>query len=435
MRASFVVPSWHYWADPLKLQPMWEMYYATVLNVAGQGLDVDIIDLRGQSKGKDLRSLVETIPERDVFFFWIMKSGDAVEVEGIAALLKQRFPACRVIAGGTHVDMCTDRSIERFDAVVTGPGETALIAAARNSTRDSGALFVGNYGEDRFDSTPFPDRGLLPRDRVVNTSLFAQYGGEAATSMYMSRGCVYSCAFCVYNVPNELQVRSTQMLQHELMYLKENYGIRAINLRDEVAIHPNRKIAEACLNELKDADVIWRGQTTTLAKREQLELAADSGCVELSVGVETVDDQVMRIINKKWQTSAGIRRFFSDARDLGIKVKVCLILGLPGEPENIVEKTIEFLEEVDPDFASVSGFCPVPGSPIARNPEAFGIEYIDDDLSKHAHLLYRFADDEEVGLPFRYAKVGPWGPTFTREQIASNIMDVQRWLGERGKTY
>ena len=26
----FVVPSWHYWTNPLKLQPMWEMYYATV---------------------------------------------------------------------------------------------------------------------------------------------------------------------------------------------------------------------------------------------------------------------------------------------------------------------------------------------------------------------------------------------------------------------
>lgn len=435
MKASFVIPSWHYWADPLKLQPMWEMYYATVLNESNNGLEVDLIDLRGKSSGSDLSDLVASIPERDAYLFWIMKSGDAVEVEGIASLLKRQFPDSRLIAGGTHVDMCTERSRERFDAVVTGPGETALLAAALDTSGNAGQVFEGDYEVDRFDTTPFPDRGLLPVDRVVNKSLFGQYGGELATSIYMSRGCVYSCAFCVYNVPNELQVRSAQMLRHELTYLKENYGVRAINLRDEVAIHPNRKIAEACLNELKDADVIWRGQTTTLAKREQLELAADSGCVELSVGVETVDDQVMRIINKKWQTSAGVRRFFSDARDLGIKVKVCLILGLPGEPENIVEKTIEFLEEVDPDFASVSGFCPVPGSPIARNPEAFGIEYIDEDLSKHAHLLYRFADDEEVGLPFRYAKEGPWGPAFTREQIASNIMDVQHWLGERGKTY
>ncbi|MEB3197670.1 MAG: radical SAM protein [Candidatus Sericytochromatia bacterium] len=435
MKAGFIVPSWHYWADPFKLQPLWEMYYATVLNKANKGIEVEIFDLRGEGPTGPQEGFLEKIPERKIYLFWIMKSGDAIELEAIAASLKSRDAQCVTIAGGTHVDMCTARALEYFDKVVTGPGESALWEAINSVGDSSQRLFRGDYKVDRFDSTPYPDRSLLPAERVINSKLFSQYGEEPATSIYMSRGCIYRCGFCVYNVPNELQVRHPEMLRSEIQYLKSTYKIKAINLRDEVAIHPSPKISEQCLNILKDEGVIWRGQTTTLASTKQLKLAAESGCVELSVGVETVDPKVMKIIKKDWQNLTGIRRFFADAKEFGIKVKICLILGLPGESADIVEKTVKFLEEIDPDFASVSGFCPVPGSPIAKDPESYGIEMIDQDLSKHAHLLYRFSKDEEVGLPFRYKPDGPWGPTFTREQIIGNIQKIQDWLSSRNKTY
>lgn len=435
-KIGVVVPSWHYWANPFKLQPLWELYYATVLQEALPESVVEVIDLRRVARTDSFDDVVDSIPECDAYVFWIMKSGDANEVESIARTLKSKFPRCRTIAGGTHVDMCLGRTLEHFDYAVTGPGETTLVEAIRDDARHlNGKHFKGDYSVDRFDNSPFPDRSLLPFPSIVNKELFSEYGQIPATSMYMSRGCVYSCAFCIYNVPNELQVRNPEILRQEIRYLKSEFGVKGINLRDEVAIHPSPKISEECLTILRDEEIVWRGQTTTLAKRRQLELAKESGCLELSVGVETVDENVMAIINKKWQKEDGIDRFFDDAKDLGIRIKVCLILGLPGEPPDIVEKTIAFLEKANPDYASVSGFDPVPGSPIARFPEKYGIEWIDQDLSKHAHLLFRFSDDEDVGLPFRYAPEGPWGPAFSREKISSNIREVQHWLQERGKVY
>ena len=76
---------------------------------------------------------------------------------------------------------------------------------------------------------------------------------------------------------------------------------------------------------------------------------------------------------------------------------------LPGEPKNIVEKTINFIKSNDIDYVSLSGFCPMPGSPIFNNPEKYDIETIDKDWSKHAHLLLDFLT-EFVGLPFKYKK-------------------------------
>ena len=114
---------------------------------------------------------------------------------------------------------------------------------------------------------------------------------------------------------------------------------------------------------------------------------------------------------------------------------MCLILGLPGEPRDIVDKTVKFLEETEPDYVSVSGFLPVPGSPIYKDHKKYGVKYIDKDWDKYSHLLYRFSDEEEVGLPFEYEVKTPWGKSFTRDEIKQNIIEVQRWLDDRTMIY
>ena len=189
------------------------------------------------------------------------------------------------------------------------------------------------------------------------------------------------------------------------------------------------------LNAIKESDVLWRGQTISLATRDQLQLAKDSGCMELAIGIETVDDTVMGVINKKWQSEKIIHRFMESAKEVGIKIKICLILGLPGEPPDIVAKTIQFLKDTEPDYISLSGFLPIPGSPIYKNYKKYGIKHIDKDWNKYSHLLFRFSDEEEVGLPFDYEEDTPWGKSFTREEIKQNIIEVQNWLRERKMLY
>ena len=51
MNITFIVPSWHYFHDPFRLQPYWEMYYATILRKQlGSNYNVKICDLRGVSE-------------------------------------------------------------------------------------------------------------------------------------------------------------------------------------------------------------------------------------------------------------------------------------------------------------------------------------------------------------------------------------------------
>ena len=165
-------------------------------------------------------------------------------------------------------------------------------------------------------------------------------------------------------------------------------------------------------------------------------LAAESGCKEVALGLESVDsDDVLVLANKPSKSITRNRKYIEILKKYGIKVKICLIFGLPGESENVVERTIKFIEEAEPDYVALSGFDPVPGSNFYREPEKYGLKMIDKNLSKHAHLVYRFGNEEEVGLPFEYADKVPWGKAFTRDQIVDNIKTLQKWLRERGMTY
>jgi len=433
MTISFIVPSWHYWLEPLKHQPYWEVYYATHLEEAG--FKVELHDMRG-TEAESLEAAIEEIPERDFYFYWIFKTGDASEIYSIAQLLKKRYPNSIHAAGGTHVDMCLEECEGFFDAVVEGPGESAFERIIEDEK--AGCLqkrYSQLYKNTQFRDTLIPNRAFLPPDKVVNDRIFSQYGDIPGTLTYFSRGCFFKCAYCVYNVPNELQVRSPEAIKEEISYLKEQYGVKGILVKDEIAIHPNHKISTQTLNALRESDIVWRGQTISIATRDQLELAKESGCLELSVGIETVDDEVMKIIDKPWQSQDKIEEFIKNCKEFDIKVKICLILGLPGEKQDIADKTIEFLEKIRPDYISVSGFCPLPGSTIYRNPEKYGIASIDKDWNKHSHLLYRFSDEEEVGLPFKYKEETPWGKSLTRSEIKEAIIEVQTWARENGMLY
>ncbi len=111
------------------------------------------------------------------------------------------------------------------------------------------------------------------------------------------------------------------MMKAEITYLKDTYGVQGINFRDEVIILPNERLSTTMFDVLGESDVIWRGQTTTMATDQQLVQARESGCQEFAIGVETVDDQVMQIINKGWQTQTQIRHCIEQCQRIGIRIK------------------------------------------------------------------------------------------------------------------
>lgn len=433
LSVGVIIPSWRYWANPLKIQPLWDLYYATLLSDRVPDISVEVTDLRQP----EMRDAFSKIPQKDLYLYWIMKTADAPEVYQTVAQLRGSYPKAIHIAGGTHVDNCPQECEPFFDAVIHGTGEEPLITAVNDFKNKRLQRVYSSASPLPFANYPFARREFLPATSIVNYEHFAQYGEVLGTAAYFSRGCGFKCSFCVYNWPPKFELRTPQQIKDELEYLKRDYHIGGINVKDEVCIPVNMKFAQGYLEAIGSAGIIWRGQTVPLAPEPMVALAKESGCVELAIGLESVDsDQVLKIANSRKNPSvANGRRFIELVKKYDIKVRVNLIIGMPGESKDVAKNTIKFLEDANPDYASVSGLDPVPGSEFYKNHKDYGISYIGDDLSKHAHLIYRFGDEEDVGLPFEYEKHTPWGDSLTRAEIVQAIQEVQHYLRESGKTY
>jgi radical SAM superfamily enzyme YgiQ (UPF0313 family) len=438
---AIIVPTWHYFANPFKLQPLYELYFATVIDAhfKQNGVGVRVIDLRhargaGNRTG-NIQDLTSCIPEQDIYLYWITKTADYPELLQVVERIRNTYPKAKHIAGGTHVVNFADECKNYFDAVVLGPGERGFLQAINDCrAKTLQKVYQSDWADVQYNDYPFARRDYLPKEAIVNTVLFEKYGGILGTSAMFSRGCNFRCAYCVYNVPPSIQMRSPASVEKEIEYLKNEYKIKGVNLRDEICIPLSPRVAIPYIEAIGQTNVMWRGQTKIGANRKILALARQTGCVELAVGVESVCQQVVDIVNKR-HTIKQARDFIEACKSVGIKVKMCLILGLPGEPPEIVSMTRKFIEEVKPDYVNVSGFCPVPGSEIFNNSEYYGIKYVNQDWSKHAHLLFRFSDEEYIGLPFEYHQTNRWGRAFSRDEIASNIRQLQHYLRDHNMCY
>lgn len=423
-----VVPPWRYWANPIKLQPLWELYYATMLQHWFPDASVRLLDLRCSDQPAEVGY--------DIYFYWVMKSADAQDVYDTVHDLRTRSPHSVHLAGGNHVDHLTQDCAAVFDAVFVGTAETQIPRAIADWQAGVLDKVYRTEAACPFGDYPHALRSFLPPERVANREHFEQYGGVLGTGAYFSRGCSFKCRFCVYNNPGKFEYRPPERITAEIEYLKREYGVGGVNLRDEVCLPINPRVAQGYIDAIARTGVIWRGQTVPFGDEETVRLAAEAGCKELALGVENVvSDEVLRIANKPNQSVDKCRAYIEVLKKHGIKVKLCLIMGLPGETAQVLDGTIRFLEAVRPDFVAVSAFDPVPGSPFYAEPERYGIKWIDHDFRRHAHLVYRFGNEEEAGLPFEYADETPFGPGRKRADILADIRVLQTWLRERGMSY
>ncbi|MBF0332920.1 MAG: radical SAM protein [Alphaproteobacteria bacterium] len=148
------------------------------------------------------------------------------------------------------------------------------------------------------------------------------------------------------------------------------------------------------------------------------------------MGVESVWQPSLDLIRKRIDLDQA-RRTIATLKEVGIEPRIYMILGLPGEPEDIVERTWSFVQETAPDLVILSLFTVRPGTEVFDDHERFGIAQVEKDWRKTMHMYGRY-DDELPTLTFHYKPEGPLGKTLTNQQIIENYQELQRRLKEVG---
>lgn len=324
-----------------------------------------------------------------------------------------------VVLGGPHVSVLPAESVKRpeVDVVARGEGEAIWIKLceiiekaqqtnpnfsardlldAQNGLLDSllGVSYVTHEGQEQhnpdhppiadLDTLPFPAYHVFKMDHYTNLQPATDaVDGSKSFSVMTSRGCPYRCTFCSQSImPIKWRARSPENVLAEWEHLTWNMGAQEIGVLDDSAnIQVDRleQMADLFI-EHKVNHVPWifvNGIRANLATQELLSKLKRAGLKRVAFGVESGDPDVLLSIDKKIDHDT-IRRAFKNAKAVGLETIGFFIIGLPGETEKSMDRTIKFACEVDPLIANFSMMTPYPGTKVWEIAKRQGRLLLDD---------------------------------------------------------
>jgi radical SAM superfamily enzyme YgiQ (UPF0313 family) len=316
-----------------------------------------------------------------------------------ARTIRTICPHVHICLGGHHPIAFPFEAAElpEFDSIVVGEGEDsfpALVKALQGGTeitritgvytKESIQTYRQTHAADpRFlnsvtvvpayieniDLLPTPDRGVighLKYQSIVGTS-------NNLATIITSRGCPCQCTYC--DVPFKLyRQRSVSSVADEIKECLEA-GYTEIHFYDDLFnITPERVISFCDEIRRRGYKFTWdfRGRVNSVT-RESLVSARQAGCRMISFGVETGSDEGLLQLRKN-TTTEQIRRVFTWCRELGILTIADFMIGMPFEKStDDVRRNVDFLLELDPDYAQFSILSLFPNTELFADAARLGL--------------------------------------------------------------
>jgi radical SAM superfamily enzyme YgiQ (UPF0313 family) len=345
------------------------------------GTSTTILD--GYAHPAPLEDWVDRIRSRAPDFLGISATTSSF-LEGVelASAVKRASPRTRVVYGGVHVSALYRRCLEEhpeIDLIVVGEGEEAFQAIVERNGRDLDDVpgIAYRRGSDieftglreptlPLDSLPFPAYEKLEGFPHAYPLPIFNFPSSPSTSVVSSRGCPYSCTYCDRSVfRRSFRYNSPRYMLEHLKVLRWRYGIRHVTFYDDI-FTANRKRVEAFCDLMVSENP---GVTFTCAVRanqigeDLVRRLADAGCWQVSFGVESGDEEVLKN-HRRASNLDDVRAKVALIKKHGMRAKGLFIVGLPGETEASIMRTIDYACDVPFDEVNASKFTPFPGAPL-----------------------------------------------------------------------
>ncbi len=339
------------------------------------------------------------------------------DVKKIKDELKEKNPNSLFVIGGpfpTHSPKeCLDAG---FDVVVKGEGEISMLNIVKNYPN----VAKGEYFSEEFLN---PDE-IFPDWNAINPLRYRyQLEGKKCMNILTKRGnCPFQCTFCAKQEGKRspLRYRSVENVLDEVKFLKDKFGVGSIAIYDDDVLLDKKRDAEL-FKGLAELKIPYRCMTrANLATKEDLKLLKETGCGEIAIGVESADPHILEVI-KKGITLEQNTEFIKTCKELGLRVKAYLIIGLPGESRETVEKIKKWLRETQPDNFDISVFTPYPGSDIYENKQNYEIDWNEEKLRE-----VWFSGEAQYGT------CAVWTPYLSSEEIIKLKEEIEAEF-KRGK--
>ena len=366
--------------------PIWLCYVAGVLEEAGH--DVTVIDscAYGYDLAKTLQLVEEFKPDMAVLDTSTPSIYNDVKT---GAEIKKILPDCFVVLMGTHPSALPEETLlfgsgDEKGAIGVTKGSAAVIDAVAVGEADytirelAQKLSVADlhrvqedpvYRENILDpinglAYRIRDKVLINKERefikdldelpfvskVYKKHLDARKYFFAASDypeiqIMTARGCVARCTFCVY--PQTIhgwkyRTRSPQSIADEFQWVVENMPeVREIGIEDDTFSGSQKRVVEICKENIKrNIRIKWYCNVRVDLKLETMQWMRKAGCVLVTVGYESANNEVLKNIDKR-ATAEMILEFSGNTRKAGLLVHGCFMAGNRGETRKTLEENLQ----------------------------------------------------------------------------------------------
>ncbi len=301
----------------------------------------------------------------------------------IADNIKKILPDSIIVLGGPEVSYDVDQMIsgnEYIDYVVKGQGEESLRKLLLYISDESeytlkfenvvGKTRILSFVYKNFKNCEFP----YANEKISDPD--KQYYYES------SRGCPFSCSYCLSSVEKELVFLDEERVKNELRFFIDSKvkqvklvdrtfnadDKRARNIWQYLIDTYNEKIFETNFHFEISADILSIESLELLSK-------APGNIFRFEIGIQSTDEGVLRNVNRKSDLGKLFLNISRIIANKNIEVHLDLIAGLPGETYDIFRKSFNDVYSLKPDMIQLGFLKMIRGSLIRKEAHLNGCVY------------------------------------------------------------
>lgn len=302
-----------------------------------------------------------------------------ISTESFVALLediREIMPGVPVIAGGVLVWKSFYNYLNHMDAPGDFPLVPGMMFHPENSAMKADVLVVAQHGitsllqvlkelekgrAGDFNHIPnlcLPGKGGFVFTKIVEEKV--DYNEDITRwdlipempekiPVRTSIGCPYRCRFCDFcRLFPKVFLRSGESLQKELQLARQSLGQKPamLHVTDDNVFITKRRLFEVCGAISESGLNYWagfmRGGEYTA---EELDAIKRSGLMMGKIGVESGDQGQLDRMNKR-QKADKMKRGIEQLDANGISTLLTFVVGFPGETEQTLDNTANFLNEL-----------------------------------------------------------------------------------------
>jgi len=372
MKVLLVVPPGGYyaerWSGGVLMPPLGIGYVAAAAERLPH--DIQILDahVRGYENSDISRHVESYKPDIVGLTFTTENRFEAFET---ARIIKKTQPNCHLTAGGPHVSLAAEDTLEgipALDSVVIGEGEVTfceLIEALAEGSgcqlnKVNGIVYRSQNGTiertparpriDQLDDIPFPARHLYPSPELYNFKFDVPGKGiRRFVNLMTSRGCPCGCNFC--STPKvwgrKVRMRTPDNIIAEIDHLVETQGAEALWFFDDTFnTSPNRVRKLCALMISRGYDLPWFCEVRVdLMSRDLLADMKAAGCYTIGFGVESGSQRILDdVIGKDLQLEK-VYELNKWCRELDVIANPFFILSHPTETMIEARQTMDMISK------------------------------------------------------------------------------------------